>query len=368
MPFKSKEQMYSYWLASSRALTPLQYARLLELAGSSAALFEDPDIIRGAHLRMKDEAKSKLLERRNTDLLESELDALSRRGISITTLCDADYPALLKEIADPPRLLYYKGSLERLADTRLAVVGTRFPSYHGECNTRSICQQLSAAGISIISGMARGIDTIAAKAALSGGTPTAAVLGCGIDMPYPKENSLLYEDICANGVVISEYPPGVPPLAENFPPRNRIISGMSQALFIAEGKLKSGGAISVRNAIEQNREVFALPGDISNPLSELPNSLIADGAIIVLGAKTFFENLNIGAAEKEITEKNDIELDFSEKQIYTLLKRGELTAEQLAERSGMDIATVNLTLTMLEIKQAVVRLPGNLYAIARRQQ
>lgn len=146
---------------------------------------------------------------------------------------------------------------------------------------------------------------------------------------------------------------------------------MSQALFIAEGKLKSGGAISVRNAIEQNRDVFALPGDISNPLSELPNSLIADGAIIVLGAETFYNNLKIAPVENDFNEKeekNDIELDFSEKQIYTLLKRGELTSEQLSEKSGMDIATVNLTLTMLEIKQAVVRLPGNLFAIACLRQ
>lgn len=365
MVFKSKMQMYNYWLATAHGLTPLKRQALLELSSSAKELFYDWSIIQNSKLGIKSEVKQNLINRANEDLLNSELALLNQKQIKITTPDDEDYPELLNEIHNPPLLLYYKGELDRLSYTRLAVVGTRKPTYRGAENTRKICEEISKCGISIISGLASGIDTVAAKAALKGGTPTAAILGSGIDVVYPKDNAILYDEICENGVVISEYPPGTPPLAENFPPRNRIISGMSHAVFIAEGKIRSGGAITVRNAIEQNRDVFALPGDISNPLSELPNTLISDGATIVLGANTILDSFNVSSYNPIFNEKTNIDLDFSEQHLYTLLKQGELSAEQLSELSGMDISKTNLTLTMLEIKKAVKRLPGNLFSISR---
>lgn len=365
MSFINKSQIYNYWLASTPGLTPAKRKKLIDLSGGASSLFGNKNLIMDSRLDIKDFVKKKLCDRMNEDLLLSEIYSLNAKGINITTIDDDDYPSLLKEIHDPPYMLYYKGDLSRLAKKRIAVVGTREPSYSGISNIRKICEELSASGLSIISGLARGVDTVAAKAAIFGGTPTAAVLGCGIDIPYPKENADLYYQICNEGVLLSEYPPGIPPLAENFPPRNRIISGMAHAVFIAEGRIKSGGAITVRNAIEQNRDVYAMPGDISNPMAELPNSLIADGAIVVLGSKTILDSMNTPAYFPLFEEKNDIELDFSEKQIYTLLKRGELTAEAISNLSGMDISTVNLNLTMLEIKKAVVRLPGNTFTINR---
>ena len=365
MEFKSRRQMYNYWLSTAHGLTPLKRQALIESAPSLDELFCDKSIIKSSKFGIKDEVKQNLLSRANEDLLNSELHLLKSKGIRITTPTDDDYPDLLSQIHNPPTLLYYKGELSRLSYTRLAVVGTRRPSYRGIENAKKICEQISKSGISIISGLANGIDTVAAKAAIKGGTPTAAVLGSGIDVIYPKDNALLYDQICESGVILSEYPPGTPPLAENFPPRNRIISGMSQAVFIVEGKIKSGGAITVRNAIEQNRDVFALPGDISNPLSELPNTLISDGAIIVLGANTILESFNLGSYNPIFNEKTNIDLDISEQHLYTLLKQGEFSAEQLSELSGMDISKTNLTLTMLEIKKAVTRLPGNIFALNR---
>ncbi len=357
--------MYNYWLASTQGLTPAKRKKLVDLAGSTRELFGNRELIMDPRLDIKDFVKKRLCDRMNEDLLLTEIYSLHQRNINIITIDDEDYPSMLAEIHDPPYMLYYKGDITRLAKKRIAVVGTREPSYNGMSNTKRICEELSMAGISIISGLAKGIDTIAAKAAIAGGTPTAAVLGCGIDHPYPKENTDLYHSICDQGVILSEYPPGVPPLADNFPPRNRIISGMSHAVFIAEGRIKSGGAITVRNAIDQNRDVYAMPGDLSNPMAELPNSLIADGAIVVLGAKTFLDNIKSPAYMPLFEEKEDIELDFSEKQIYTLLKQGQLSAESISDLSGMDISEVNLNLTMLEIKKAVVRLPGNLFTINR---
>ena len=355
----------NYWVATTKGLGYIKARKLEENVAPLKELFYDHALIKNSKIRLKEDTKDELIRRADEKMLRSELNALYKNGIRVTSYNDEDYPSLLSEIHDPPLVLYYRGDLKKLSRFRLAVVGTRNPSYSGGENTARLCEELSRSGVSIISGMARGIDSIAAEAALRGGTPTAAVLGSGIDVPYPKSNEKLYREIIKNGVVISEYPPGTPPTPEHFPQRNRIISGMSSAVFITEGKIRSGGAITVRNALEQNRDVYALPGDISNPLSELPNSLIADGAAVVLRSEDSLDGMGLNAAAPVFNENSDIKLDFSEQRLYTLLKQGELSADKLSELSGMDISKTMLTLTMLEIKKAVKRLPGNLFAINR---
>ena len=212
--------------------------------------------------------------------------------------------------------------------------------------------------------MARGMDTAAAVGAIEGKTPCAAVLGCGTDIVYPRENQRIYDKICETGAIISEYPPGTPPLAGNFPARNRIINGICPGVLIVEGKMKSGAAITMRCAVEENREVFAIPGDLNSPYSALPNALISEGAIVTLGSDTILGHFGWDIKKKyEQKEKFLPKLDFSENELYTLLKQGDSEIDFLAAQTGKSIAELSMTLMQLELKGIIVRLPGNRYSI-----
>ncbi|MFH1208196.1 MAG: DNA-processing protein DprA [Candidatus Omnitrophota bacterium] len=213
---------------------------------------------------------------------EKEVELCVQKGIDFLLYSDRDYPAMLKEVADPPLLLYKKGTLIENDRNAIAIVGTRHPSFYGRMQTRRFAQELAARGLTIVSGLARGIDQVAHDGALhiSYGR-TIAVMGCGLDVIYPKENENLFQRILERGSVLSEYPLGTPPLLENFPRRNRILSGLSYATFVVEAHSRSGSLITAHQAVEQGREVFALPGPVDQLTSRGAHQLIKEGAYLV---------------------------------------------------------------------------------------
>jgi DNA processing protein len=211
----------------------------------------------------------------------SQQEKLAENGATLVPVTDARYPPLLRDIYDAPPLLFVRGRIELLDTLMIAVVGTRRPTPYGTTAASRLSRDLAEAGLTIVSGMARGIDTSAHRAALEAGGDTIAVFGCGIDQIYPAENRKLAEEIANRGVVISEFPMGAPPYPQNFPVRNRIISGMSAGVLVVEGSEYSGSAITAKLAAEQNREVFAVPGNITQKTSWGPNLLIKQGAKLV---------------------------------------------------------------------------------------
>ena len=211
----------------------------------------------------------------------SQQEKLAEAGGTLVPVTDSRYPPLLRDIYDPPPLLFVRGRIELLETLMIAVVGTRRPTPYGLTAASRLSRDLAVAGLTIVSGMARGIDTAAHRAALEAGGDTIAVFGCGIDQVYPAENRKLAEEIASRGVVISEFPMGAPPYPQNFPVRNRIISGMSAGVLVVEGSEYSGSAITAKLAAEQNREVFAVPGNITQKTSWGPNLLIKQGAKLV---------------------------------------------------------------------------------------
>ncbi len=213
---------------------------------------------------------------------EEEIENCRQKGIRLLSFKDPDYPFLLQQIYDPPIVLYFKGTFEKTDNAALAVVGTRHPSFYGISQTKKFSRELAQAGLTIVSGFAKGIDQIAHQGALeiSYGR-TVAVLGCGLDVDYPKGSSALFEKITERGAVVSEYPLGTPPRAENFPRRNRIISGLSLGVLVVEAHSRSGSLITAHEAAEQGREVFAIPGPVDQLTSRGTHKLIKEGAALV---------------------------------------------------------------------------------------
>jgi len=352
--------LYWFWL---RNLKYAQIRRLLTAAGSFEALFSDPSLIRSAKIGLRSTTIDKLAATANEDQLCSMMHAIEKKGIRLLTFDSEEYPEALKNIFDPPTVLYTKGDISRLSEKQFAIVGTRHGTRSGLTSARRIARELSERDVSIVSGMARGMDSAATIGAIEGKTPCAAVLGSGADVVYPKENQRMYDKIVETGVVISEYEPGTPPISSNFPARNRIISGMSAGVLIVEGEMKSGAAITMRCAVEENREVFAIPGDLNSPFSVLPNTLISEGAIVTLNSETILSHFGWDRQKTcEQTEKFSPKLDFSEQQLYTLLKRGDTDMDTLVLQTGWNVSEVSLILMRLELYGLVVRLPGNRFS------
>ena len=242
---------------------------------------------------------------------DREIERCLRAGIELLTISDADYPPYLKEIADPPLLLYKKGNILKTDQNALAIVGTRHPSFYGRTQAQRFSQDLSAKGLTIVSGLARGIDQVAHESALqvSYGR-TLAVMGCGLDVIYPKENAALYKRISERGAVLSEYPLGTPPLPENFPRRNRILSGLSYGVFVVEAHVRSGSLITAHQALEQGREIFALPGPVDQLTSGGTHRLLKEGACLVESPDDIVEALAL-----RLTMENHFETECSKKTV-----------------------------------------------------
>ena len=295
--------------------------------------------------------------------LNEELERIKRYKIDIITLNDESYPENLKEIYDPPPLLYVKGKIKKEDKNAIAIVGSRRATTYGKLTAQKLSAQLAAQGITIVSGLARGIDSEAHKGALAVGGRTIAVLGCGIDIVYPPENRTLEEKIALSGAVITEFPFGTRPFAGNFPKRNRIISGLSLGVVIVEAAEKSGALITARLALEQGREVFAVPGSTTSPYSRGTHNLIKEGAKLVEDIDDILEELEslIQVRKGKGEEAKGFPkppLSREEEIIYNLITQEPKHIDILIQKSKLPAQGVMVVLTNLQIKSLIKELSG----------
>ncbi|HEV8160317.1 MAG TPA: DNA-processing protein DprA [Pyrinomonadaceae bacterium] len=357
---------------------PRAATKLLEKFGSAENVFH----ARRSELeslRLKPESIESILKREFHDKAEEELERVRNSGGDVLILDDGGYPYLLREIADPPITLYVKGDWQACFDQPcVAVVGSRRCSTYGENASEMLSRDLAINGICVVSGLARGIDSAAHRGAIAGKGRTIAVLGTGIDGVYPKENAKLVEEILdAGGAIVSQFPLGTPPLKDNFPYRNRIISGLSLGILLVEASERSGSLITARLAMEQNREVLAVPGNITSKNSFGTNYLIKSGAKLVQQWQDVVSELpqEISAAilppvidEKKTKETKQPEhipagLDDNERKIWQFLSADEAAhVDTLLEESGLSFGDLNAALLGLEMRELVRTLPGKHYA------
>jgi DNA processing protein len=298
------------------------------------------------------------------DTLEPAVDRLTAwldesPDHQVVTLGDARYPGALLNTADPPLMLYLHGQHEVLDHPRkLAIVGSRNPTPQGETNARQFARSLGEAGVCVVSGLALGVDGAAHAGVLEGGGTTIAVVGTGLDTVYPKRHDALASRIAKRGLLISEYPLGTPPLAANFPQRNRIIAGLSQGTLVVEAAVRSGSLITARFAAEQGREVFAIPGSIHAPQSRGCHALIRQGAKLVESAQDILEDLRITEPSGQCTESG--RADAPEDDLLRAVGHDPVSFDALQARTGLDTATLQARLLELELDGDVGRMPGGL--------
>jgi len=352
---------FIYWIAlkNVKNLGILKSKKLLEIFESPENIFKASPFELKTVKGIGDEIVKEIGKK---DILlkeaEKEVSSVLKKGYLLITLSDDDYPLLLKKIPDPPLLLYVKGNLSFSMNNALAVIGTRTPDYYGKNVTFNICSRLARCNFIIVSGMARGIDTIAHKSAIQAGGRTIAVLGCGVDIAYPPENMELMEEISSNGAVISEYPPGTEPLAVNFPRRNRIISGLSRGVLVVQAKEKSGTFHTVTSALEQGREVYAVPGPIDKELSKGPHRLIKEGAKLVEDISDITEELG-PLPDHEL--KDFSELSEDEELVLSLISSEPVYIDDIIRKSSMEAGKVSSILSILEIKYLIEKHKGNFF-------
>ncbi len=386
-----------HWLQLSltNGIGPILARRLIEVAGSvEAACIADISLLR--KVEGIGSAKSSTLVqslRKAAAEADAELQRAHRAGASIICHDDETYPILLRSIPDPPLVLYVRGSLEPRDLNAVAIVGSRKCSFYGREQAERFGALLAGAGVTMISGGARGIDSAAHRGAMSPAQGrTIAVLGCGVNITYPPENAALFEQIAARGAVISEYPIDTPPVAENFPRRNRIVSGMSRGVLVIEADERSGALITARQAGDDHgRPVFALPGRVDNKMSIGPHLLIRDGATLVTKLEDILEGLGPLPQEaldtppgSALTLQSDIttpaappslqlaeayadmpHLNDHQKLILANLDETASGIDQIMEFSGLDASVVMRELTFLCLKGAVRRVDGQTYTRAR---
>ncbi|HWP42427.1 MAG TPA: DNA-processing protein DprA [Blastocatellia bacterium] len=352
-------------------------ATLIDRLGSPSACFEAASATLES-LGLKPVAIEMIRSAEPRLQAERELKGLEKLGGQALVLSDARYPALLKETYDPPIVLYYKGDLEgSFRQPPIAIVGSRHCSTYGRNVAETLARELGERGVTIISGLARGIDSAAHRGAISGGGLTVGVMGTGLDMIYPKENSKLAEKIIESGVLVTEFPLSTPPLSRNFPFRNRVISGLGFGVLLVEGAERSGSLITARMACEQGREVFAVPGNITSGKSFGPNYLIKDGAKLVQTWRDVVEELpseiklSILSRELERPRAEQLSIDEvaisqEERSILKLLKLDEpVHIDDLLVRSELSSGELMTALLRLEMSDRIRQLPGKCYVIVQ---
>jgi DNA processing protein len=301
-------------------------------------------------------------------LIDKTIEWANQPGNHVLTLADAAYPKTLLDIADPPLMLYVKGRLDLLSKRALAIVGSRNATAQGVANARDFAEVLSRAGLTVVSGMALGIDTAAHQGSLHANNENAgstiAVIGTGADIVYPARNRMLAHQIAQQGCIVSEYSLGMPAIAANFPRRNRIISGLAHGVLVVEAAAQSGSLITARMALEQGRDVFAIPGSIHSPLSKGCHQLIKQGAKLVESAQDILEELGHYQTEKPpmatalpvVASSNSVA-----QQVFEAMGFDPVEVNMLAVRIGVDIATIHAQLLALELEGLIEMLPNGVY-------
>jgi DNA processing protein len=295
---------------------------------------------------------------------DEQLKRLNKFGGKIVTIWDKEYPDLLRKIYDPPVFLFVFGKMKEVDSRSIALVGTRHPTPYGRSVAENMTHDLAQHSITLVSGLARGVDTIVHSTALKCGTRTIAVLGSGLDVPYPPENKKLLERIAEESAVVSEFPMGTKPDASNFPRRNRIISGLSLGTVVIESAEDGGAMITATTALDQNREVFAIPGNITEKRSDGPNKLIRDGrAKLITCAQDIFDELTVqlhlSFDRDEV--KSHIELSPAEQSLFHFLSHEPMHIDTLAEQTEMSSSDTLVTLLSLEFKGVIRQLPGKMF-------
>lgn len=306
--------------------------------------------------------------------VETELRLIEKHQVRLITFCEPNYPKNLAQIYDPPFLLYVRGDIKEEDHRAIAIVGTRKPTTYGLGEAEKLAGQLAQRGITVVSGLARGIDTAAHRGALQREGRTIAVLACGVDVAYPEENKELMRQISNQGALVSEYPMSTKPIRTLFPMRNRIISGLSLGVVIVEGSTDSGALITARWATEHNREVFAVPGPVHSPQAKGPHSLIKDGAKLVEQVDDILEELrpqlNLPLFEPQkarVTSPSPplnslaVSLTEAEEKVYALLSFEPIHVDALCQKSGLSVSEVLVALTGLELKELARPLAGKQY-------
>lgn len=310
--------------------------------------------------------KEKIVSNRNEDYIEKLFINIDKHNIKIITIFDENYPSQLKNIYDSPKVLYVKGDLIEEDKYSIAIVGSRKATSYGKWATEKFVRELAKLDITIISGLALGIDGIAHRTALEENCRTIAVLGNGLDTIYPKRNKDIYKEIPENGAIVTEYFLGVPPLAYNFPQRNRIISGLSLGTIVIEAKEKSGSLITAHHTLEQGKEVFALPGNINSIFSQGTNKLIKDGAKLVTSIDDIIEEVYELQQKLIVNEEKETDcsqLSSLELKVFELIEEGPVHCDSIAFTTGLDISTVYSVLTILELKGMIKELTGGIFTL-----
>lgn len=368
------------WLKLIRAdgVGPMTFKRLLKA-------YRDIDTILGcssaAFSRVKGIGSStaeKIVRSLDNYEPQRELEQAAKLGVWLVHYLDKRYPPALRQLAAAPPVLYVKGNLARADNLSVSIVGSRGCSIYGQEQSSRFAYGLASAGITIVSGLARGIDTAAHRGALNAGGRTIAVQACGLAHIYPQENAALSAKIVENGALISEMPLNIEPKSEYFPARNRIIAGISMATIIAEADLRSGAMITAKYALENNREVMAIPGRIDSPLARGPNNLIKQGAKLIENIDDVMDELgNIGAdikpfvvqnaskAEEKMTapifDVSKVSLSPEEKMVYEQISTQELHCDRIVNLTDLPVGKINAALMALRLKGLIVQLPGNYF-------
>jgi DNA processing protein len=355
-----------FWVGFSKVagIGPARLRMLLDYYGDIQAAWQaNPGELRAIGLDRRS-VESLVRVRESVDL-DTELARLDRLNVTVLTWDSPTYPRSLKNIVDPPATLYIRGSLEPQDEFSLAVVGTRRSTAYGKECTRLLVRGLAENGITVISGMAYGIDTEAHRTALDASGRTIAVLGCGVDIIYPAENRKLGQRIIEQGALISEYPLGTNPESGNFPRRNRIISGLSLGVLFVEGTVQSGARITTDYALEQGREVFAVPGSILSKSGSGPNYLIQNGAKLVTEVNDILEELNLTMIAQHTEARAIIPDNELEATLLHHLSTEPVHIDELGQATGLTAADLASTLTMMELKGMVRQVGAMNYVVAR---
>ncbi|MDD3212524.1 MAG: DNA-processing protein DprA [Eubacteriales bacterium] len=363
----TEEQRCLLWLSAAE-LSADRVRKLLEKRGSACALWED--FQNGISLTAN-EAANRVLQRYHSGIaLDALCERIEKKGVTTLFVEEDTYPPLLRCIDDPPYVVYAMGDVTALSRPSAAIVGTRYPSGYGRDMARTIAFGLCDAGLCVVSGMARGIDGCAHEGALDAGGPTVAVLGSGVNVPYPIENLGVYQKIIeGGGAVISEYPIDATPQAYHFPNRNRVISGLSHAVIFVEGRIKSGGMITVNAALNQGRDVFAVPGCVGQTVAEGPLTILREGARLVTSAADVLEDLGLEPKPDLTAEKRELPpegANLTQQAILGALLREPLGMDGLCEQTGFSPDELMAELSVMEIMGQIRRDSGNIFALAIR--
>lgn len=357
------ENNYIMWLSSVPNINTETKYNLIDYFGSAEEIYT-ADAADIAYSKLISQAELNSFKRARADYdFDREIEKLEKSPIKYYTYNDKEFPKQLNNMKNPPLGLYVWGEIPDSPYPYVSIVGTRRASEYGATVCHRIAYELAENGITIVSGMAFGIDSIAHKGCIEAGGKTIAVLGCGADVCYPASNRSLRDSIIENGCVISEFPMGTGSQKYNFPYRNRIVACLSSVVVVVEGEDKSGTLITANHALDNGREVMAIPGNITSSLSQAPNRLIADGCSPVLYTQDILDAMNIKITEKEIKNISSMpDISAEEKIIYDIVGYEPLTIDEICAKSSMSISLVGSILMMLELKGCIMKLSGQKYA------